>query len=248
MIHVLLPAFNEEPQIAPLLEGIRDVLQGSGREYRIVLVDDGSSDNTAAVAARVGDSCVLALTILRHPVNQGLAAALRTGLGEIVRTAAGEDVVITMDADNTHPPGLMPLMADRIAAGSDLVVASRYRRGSRVIGVPLQRRLLSDAASIVFRLLFPLRGVRDYTCGYRAYRAALLGKMHADLGEALISERGFSCMADLLLKARAYSPVAAEVPLVLRYDLKQGQSKMKVGRTVRDSLLLILKRRFTRLS
>lgn len=247
MIYLLLPAFNEATQVGALLEGLRTALAGSGLECSVVLVDDGSTDGTAATAAHAADACALRLKVLQHAGNQGLAAALRTGLDQLLPGAQADDVVITMDADNTHPPEVMLPMAARIASGADIVVASRYRRGSRVIGVPFRRQILSHAASAAFQLLFPLRGARDYTCGYRAFRAGLLQRMRERHGEALISERGFSCMADLLLKARAFSPVLEEVPFVLRYDLKRGGSKMNVGRTVLDSLALLAKRRFGRM-
>jgi len=73
--------------------------------------------------------------------------------------------------------------------------------------VAYHRELLSLGASLLFRTVFPIDGVKDFTCGYRAYRAALLKRAFAELGPSvLISERGFSCMVDILLKIREYKP------------------------------------------
>jgi dolichol-phosphate mannosyltransferase len=133
------------------------------------------------------------------------------------------------------------MLAD-IRAGRDLVIASRFRRGARTVGVPLIRQGLSLGASILFRVLHPMPGVRDYTSGYRAYRAGLLKEALRRHGDALIDQQGFGCMAALLLKLKGLGPSVAEAPLVLRYDQKRGQSKMKVLRTIGETLELMLRR------
>jgi dolichol-phosphate mannosyltransferase len=91
-------------------------------------------------------------------------------------------------------------------------------------------------------MMFPIRGVRDYTCGYRAYRADALRAVDK-FGDALISETGFSCMADLLLKLRKLPLKMSGVPLELRYDRRGTDSKMRVLRTIRQTLMLLLRRR-----
>jgi len=91
------------------------------------------------------------------------------------------------------------------------------------------------------RAVFPIQGVRDYTCGFRAYRASILQAAFARYSEQLISQKGFSCMVDILLKLRTLEPdpIMGEVPLVLRYDLKHGMSKMRAARTIVDTLVLM---------
>lgn len=240
MVFVILPAYNEEAALRPLLEGLRDSLGGTGTAYRVVVVDDGSTDRTGEVAREYSRS--MPVGVVEHPNNKGLAEALRTGLQEAVREASPDDLIVTMDSDNTQTPGLIPRMADEAGRGSDVVIASRYRKGSQVVGVPAFRRLLSHGASILFRVLFPIRGVRDYTCGYRAYRASAIRRMHEHYGTDFISEQGFSCMVDILLKMRRHGVKMSEVPLVLRYDLKPGASKMKVLKTILQTLRLVLRR------
>jgi dolichol-phosphate mannosyltransferase len=205
-----------------------------------VLVDDGSSDSTVEVAEQYAKR--MPLRILRHPQNKGLAETLNTGLREAVRVASPEDIIVTMDADNTQPPALIPRMVSMIHEGRDVVVGSRYRPGARVVGVPLYRRFLSYGASLLFRTLLPIRGVRDYTSGYRAYRAPVIKEMYDLYEDEFISETGFSCMVDILLKLRNRKFVFGEAPLVLRYDLKEGVSKMNVLKTVVDTLELAFRR------
>jgi dolichol-phosphate mannosyltransferase len=212
-------------------------MEESRLEYKVVAVDDGSSDGTwEAITRHVAE---MPLVPVRHEANRGLAEALRSGLQVALREAAPTDVIVTMDADNTHAPGLVMRMLTLIREGHDLVIGSRYVAGARVVGVPFHRRVLSSGASLLMRAVFPIEGARDYTCGFRAYRASILQAAFARYGEALISQKGFSCMVDILLKMRRLDPIVTEVPLILRYDLKHGMSKMRAAHTIVDTLVLM---------
>jgi dolichol-phosphate mannosyltransferase len=239
----VLPAYNEEQSLPALLERIDDALFEANLAYCILLLDDGSQDRTAAIAEQAAER--LPLLLERHPVTLGLGAAIRDGLMKACELADPRDILVTMDADNSHSPELILRLVRAVREGHDVVIASRYRPGSRVRGVPLARRLLSYWGSWLFRILFPIPGVRDYTCGYRAYRAALLQSVVAEEGSAFFDQDGFQAMVDILLKLRRReSLLFGEVPLILRYDFKEGASKMDVGRTLRNTLALMAKRRF----
>ncbi len=229
-VWLALPAFNEEASLPELLERVGEAFADSGIPYEVVIVDDGSSDDTARIASSM--SFQMPIQLIRHEVNQGLGMTLRDGLREAVDRAGDRDIIITMDADNTHPPGLIGHMVQMIHEGCDVVIASRFQPGARVVGVPFERHILSIGARILFTALFPTRGVRDYTSGFRAYRTSVLRQAFAEYGDDFVSERGFSCMADVLLKLRKQGALFGEAPLRLRYDLKGGESKMKVFRTI----------------
>jgi len=237
MILIVLPAYNEAEGLPALLQSIRHVMDESRLPYKVVAVDDGSSDATWEVIGR--HAAEMPMVPVRHEVNRGLAEALRSGLQVALGQAAGSDVIVTMDADNTHAPGLVMRMLGLIREGHDVVIGSRYVAGARVVGVPLHRRFLSYSASLLMRTVFPITGVRDYTCGFRAYRASTLQAAFTLYSERLISQKGFSCMVDILLKLRTLDPIMGEVPLVLRYDLKHGMSKMRAARTIVDTLVLM---------
>lgn len=240
-VWVVLPAYNEQEALPPLLLAIRAALEPACIPYRVIVVDDGSRDRTADVARRAAEQ--MPVDLVPHLQNQGLAAAIRTGLTAALARCRPDDVVVTMDCDNTHPPRLIPEMLTMIGNGRDVVIASRFQPGARVIGVPAARQLYSVAARWLFQVLFPIRNVRDYTCGFRAYRASALRQAAERFGDALISETGFSCMADLLLKLRNLPLAMGEVPLELRYDRRGAGSKMRVLRTIRQTLSLLLRRR-----
>ena len=239
---VVLPAYNEEQHIAPLLEKINDALQRQNISYQVIVVDDGSVDGTLAAV----ESCreQLPVTLYRHEVNQGLGRTIRDGLRVASEIASPDDIVITMDADETHVPDLIPRMLQMIHEGRDVVIASRYQPGASVIGVSTLRRALSYGASLLFRSVFPTRNVRDFTCGYRAYRASVLRGAVASHGDNFVATGGFECMVDLLLTLRSMHVVFGEVPIVLRYDFKLGASKMQVSKTIRRSLAVLIRHRF----
>lgn len=240
-VWVVLPAYNEEASLPPLLAAIETALAPAGFPYEVLVVDDGSTDATGAIAREAERR--LPLTLEVHAVNQGLGATIRDGLTRACERAAPGDVLVTLDADNSQSPELIPEMAQRVWSGTDVVVASRYRPGSRIHGLSRPRRGLSYGASWLFRLLFPTPGVRDFTCGYRAYRARVLQEALAEEGAAFFDQDGFQCMVDIVLKLRRREVSFDEVPLVLRYDLKAGASKMKVGRTIASTLALLVRRR-----
>ncbi len=240
-VFVVLPAYNEEANLPEVLERIGASLSAARLPYHVIVVNDGSKDGTLAVAERFAAS--MPLSIHRHETNMGLGRTLADGLDAALALARPEDVVVTMDADATQDAALVPEMVRRLSAGPDVVIASRYRHGALVEGVPRYRRALSFGASLLMRILFPMHGVRDYTCGFRAYKAAALQHALKKCGGKLVDQSGFQCMVDVLLKVRRCNLSAAEVPITLRYDLKRGGSKMKVWRTVFLTLGLLVRRR-----
>lgn len=240
-VFVTLPAYNEQEALPELLERIGESFADSGRPYEVIVVDDGSSDDTAQIVSQM--SFQMPIHLVQHQVNQGLGVTLRDGLREALDRAGERDIIVTMDADNTHPPGLIDRMVQMIGEGCDVVIASRFQPGARVVGVPIERHFLSVGARFLFTALFPTRGVRDYTSGYRAYKTEVIRRGFAEHGDHFVAERGFSCMADVLLKLRSQGALFGEAPLRLRYDQKGGDSKMKVFKTIGLTLKLLARHR-----
>lgn len=230
MMYLVLPAYNEEKDLGQLLDRVCAAMDTQRINYRVLLVNDGSVDNTMPLAQKMADS--MPLELIDHGFNRGLGQALLSGLRRAHFLADDSDVVVTMDADNTHDPALIGAMMEQIRTGYDLVIASRYAKGGKEVGLSWDRSLFSGAASFLLRLFFPIHGVKDYTCGYRAYRGELLRRAFAQYGDSLVQERGFTCMAEVLIKMGRLGARVAEVPLVLRYDFKSGPSKMKVAHTI----------------
>ena len=242
MLIIVLPAYNEAETIGPLLESLERSMKDDNLEYQAIIVNDGSDDNTASIVQGFADK--MPVEIVDHPTNRGLPEAIKTGLLAAVSRCNERDIIIMLDADNSHTPGLILRMTRMIKEGSTIVIASRYLKDSRIRGVPCHRNLLSWGASFLFRIFLPIKGVKDYTCGYRAYRAAILKKAFEIYGEDFISQPGFSCVVDILLKLRKLDPIVTEAPLILRYDLKHSTSKMDIKKTIGETLCLIFRTLF----
>lgn len=237
---IVIPVLNESEAIEPLFQKIVALMEGQRDGYRVVVVDGGSTDGTLDRVAKFQDRVPVEIVTLEPGL--GLGDALDAGLTRAVDCG---DVVVTMDGDNSHDPSLIVEMLDRIRAGSDVVVASRFAPGGAEIGVAPHRRLLSHAASRFLRTVLPFPPVRDYSSGFRAYRAkTLVGARSA--GQRFVAESGFACMLELLLELRANGARADEVPLVLRYDHKASDSKMEVLPTVVRYLSLVSRHMFQR--
>ncbi len=238
--HIVLPAYNEAASLPSLLRRIAEVARTE--QVTAWVVDDGSSDGTADVMA---DVVGLDVRLVRHPVNLGLGQAVQSGLKAALEAAAPDDFVVVMDADDTHDPALVTRLGDEILAGADVVICSRFVAGGDDRTAPLFRRMLSRSAAVLFRRMLGLSDVHDFTSGFRAYRVSVLTRASKHWGQRLVEERGFACMVELLLKLRHCHPVITEVPLELRYDRKQGPSKLKLWRTVAQYLKLLVRDRLT---
>jgi len=244
-IWVVLPAFNEEENLPKLL-GAFELLKSEAYNatIHILVVDDGSTDRTADISADFADK--LSITVFQNEKNMGLAYTFKRGISIAAEKAGPEDIIICMDADNSHPPGLVLRMIQYIREGRDVVIASRYQKQAVIRGVSLMRRFLSYGMSVLFRIVCPIAEVKDYSCGYRAYRASFLQKAIADKGKQLFAGEGFSCMAGMLLSLANAGAVCGEVPIILRYDRKAGQSKMKILKTVRNTMAVMIHSKMNR--
>jgi dolichol-phosphate mannosyltransferase len=242
MIYILLPVYNEENNLRNLLQKIKIGCARLDDEYEIIVYNDGSTDSSMTILDEIIANEDYPLKVLAGVINLGLGIGILSLLKEVCRCSVSDsDVAIVLDADNSHNPELIGEMIVKIRHGFDMVIASRYLPDSRVVGVSIFRQFLSLGASWLMRLLYPIKGVKDYTCGYRAYTISLLRRAFEKYGDDLIEESSFACMAELLIKLRYLRILVVECPLLLRYDFKQGESKMNIVQSVHRTLLLLAK-------
>jgi dolichol-phosphate mannosyltransferase len=236
-IWFVLPAYNEGKNLRVLIDSIHTTMVLNNFNHQIVVIDDGSIDDTLGIAKELSIS--LPIDIIIHEENMNLGRTIGDGLTYVNNNFKLDDIIITMDADNSHPPELAVKMIGKINSGADLVIASRYEKGGAEIGLMFYRSIFSKTINKILQIIFPIRNIKDYTCGYRAYSGQLLSKAFDYYHDQFVTERGFTCMAEIIIKLRPFIKKASEVPLVLRYDLKQGKSKMKVVNTIIGYLFLI---------
>ncbi|HPP03013.1 MAG: glycosyltransferase family 2 protein [Candidatus Omnitrophica bacterium] len=253
MIYILLPAYNEASNILPLLDALAGEAQAwqaknpgeDNPEWAVhaVVIDDGSTDATGEMARRF--SGPIQLTVLEHSTNQGLAAALRTGIDFVLQTGSSGDWVVTLDADRTHHPRYVFRLVEKLRTGRDIVVASRYAPGGREYGVPLWRKWLSHGARFTYRMFFPSVPLQDFSCGYRGFSWDLLRKTVEQWGSRLFEAPGFACTGELMLKMLGHTAPArvTEIPFELHYEAKGGKSKMPAFQTILGTLELLFRAR-----
>lgn len=241
MIYVVLPIYNEADNITQQLEAIDVLLRQVEVPYHVIAVNDGSRDGSLGALEALQQR--LPVTIVTHEVNRGVGEAFRSGFRELFKRLEDDDVVITMDADNTQNLRSMRMILQKIDGGYDVVVGSCYgRSGGRLIGVPWQRHVMSWLSNALYRTVFPIQGVSTYTGFFRGYRGAALKHLAHLNGEGLIAAPGFTAMAELLLELRRMPLFIIEIPMIVHYNKKAGASKLRVLPTIREHLRLV--RRF----
>jgi dolichol-phosphate mannosyltransferase len=221
---IVVPAFNEEANVPNLLRDLtaRPELWEGGQ---IFLVDDGSSDGTVAAArAHRGP---LPLEVVELGRNQGPGRAFDAGFRRALAVAADpDDLIITLESDTTSDLDALDAMLASARAGADIVLASHHDGGA-LANVSRHRRFLSKAASSAIRRGAGL-DARTVSSFFRVYRADMLRAGYTRHGDALIREAGFACKAELLIKLSRMGAQVAEVPVVLDWSKREGESKLRV--------------------
>jgi hypothetical protein len=226
-LSVVIPAFDEERRLPATLERVLEYLHPRGHPFEVIVVDDGSSDATSAVARRAGPE----VRVVEIP-HTGKGGAVRAG----VLASTGALVLVT-DADLPTPIEDLRDLIVAVEGGQDLAVGSRRLASSRVeVKQPVHRRFMGKVFSLLVRLLV-LRGVHDTQCGFKLFKGELAREV-----SSLARVDGFAFDVEAILLARQLGASVSEVP-VSWFDGPQSHV-----RAVRDSLamfweLLLIRRR-----
>lgn len=229
---LVIPAFNELNRIEQCLRSVaewRNARPG-GWDWEVILVDDGSSDGTRAIAGRVAEDLRLPLQILRHERNRGKGRAIRTGI-----LASRGDPVLISDTDLSTPLSEWVKLVERLPT-HPIAIGSRALREDLVLRKqPLYRRLLGKAGNRLVRWL-AVPGIRDTQCGFKLFR----GQVARDLlGRARID--GFAYDIEILYLARRDGIAIAEVPVLW---FNSPESKVSVLRHTLPTLWDLLRLRW----
>jgi glycosyltransferase involved in cell wall biosynthesis len=172
-LSVVIPLLDEEESIKPLYSSLSDVLEELGKEYEVILIDDGSQDNSFNILESLHEENPQHISVIQFRRNFGKTAALTAGFKQ-----ARGDVIITMDADLQDDPAEIPDLLARLDEDYDLVAAWRYERQD-----PLSKTLPSRIANLAVSVMTGLR-LHDLNCGFKAYRREvvqdlkLYGELH----------------------------------------------------------------------
>ena len=222
---LVLPTFNERENIEKFLRVVRE----TNPTLAIVVVDDLSPDGTGQIVENIARSDNL-LSVIHRKGNKGLGAAYLAGFARALES--GFDNILTMDADFSHDPSVIPQLIDALESHADVAIGSRYIPGGAIVGWPLHRHVLSKYGNFYTRFVLGLTP-RDCTSGFRAYRSTTLSAI--DLGS--IKGDGYVFLTSILRRIQQEAFSIAEVPITFT-DRVEGQSKMS-PRIVAESMLLV---------
>ena len=210
---VIVPTYDEVENIGDLLTAIRS----SAPDADVLVVDDSSPDGTADAAEKVAAEAGR-IEVLRRAVKDGLGNAYRAAFARVI--AEGYEVIVTLDADFSHDPAVIPVLLGLVEEGTDLAVGSRYVPGGATPNWPAYRLALSRYGNRYAGWMLGLR-LRDATSGFRAYRAELLSDIRYETTES----NGYAFMTELAYRASAYRAEVREHPITF-HDRTRGTSKM----------------------
>jgi dolichol-phosphate mannosyltransferase len=228
MIRFVIPAYNEAENVPRLLADLAPVARNLGA--RVIFVDDGSTDGTAEVIREHARD--LHFAIVTHTVNRGLGTAINTGIRAALGESSDDDAIVTLEADTTSDLTDLPAMMEKFEAGADVVLASVYAPGGKIVGVEGWRLAASKSVSNTFRYLGGLRQIHTLSSLYRVYRAGTLRRAADTYGYLLVREPGFAANVELLLKLYNAGATVTEVPTTNDWTTRKGQSKMQLKPTV----------------
>ena len=226
-MHVVavIPTYNEVENLEAVVKGVRVAVP----DARVLVVDDGSTDGTDALARRLGGE-LGEIELVARPAKLGLGSAYRDGFRLAID--AGAEICVQIDADLSHDPQVLPALVANVEHGADLAIGSRYVPGGATESWPRRRRWLSRWGNRYAAGVLGL-AVNDATSGYRAYRAAALAAMDY----ATVRSEGYGFQIEMTHRLVRSGGRIVEFPIVFR-DRQAGESKLSRG-IVHEALGLV---------
>jgi len=192
-VSVIIPAYNEQKTIGSVIEETTQIMEALGIPYEIIVIDDGSTDQTKEIAYRYK------ATILSNGKNQGKGYALRKGFQH-----AQGDIIVTVDADGSHNPKEIPDLIDPLFNGADIVAGSRFLGQNKnhtsklhIVG----NKLINMAIMILTR-----KKVTDSQTGMRAFKKEFLNKFG-------LQSRGYEIETEITVKSLKNGFILKETPI-----------------------------------
>jgi dolichol-phosphate mannosyltransferase len=241
-LYVIVPVLNEGPNLPVLFAAFRDIRARFEPVFRtsFLLIDDGSNDGTAQLALELADG--LSFKVLRHERNLGPGRAFATAFSDLASVLDPQDWVATMEGDNTSRHELLTTMLTRSREGYEVVLASPYQYGGGIENTSGLRTLLSHIANGFLKSFIGLHGFLTMSSFFRLHKGAAILRLQACYGPGIIERCGFEGVVEMLIKMVLLKTTISETPMILDTSRRIGKSKMKILRTVRGYLSLILAR------
>ena len=245
MIKIILCAFNEAQNLNTLLPNINRDVKKITNDYEIIICLDGSSDESLQLISELQK--LYPIRVLEPQNQRGLGLAYKRIFLDVIKNCQNEDLVISLDADNTHDPAQINDLVSLCQKNNlDLAVASRFCAASVTNDFPFYRKCISKVTSLVLQTIFPIKKVsgsnlQDYSSGYRAYKAQKLKELYRIHQDNFVTEKDFIYTCEILLNLAQINSRIEELPLIYDYGKKIGKSKLKILQNSQGLLKLIMR-------
>lgn len=231
-VFVITPVLNEAGNLPELIKGWREIALHPDYDFEFVLIDDGSTDETSEAATRLAKG--LNFHLIRHEINKGPGMAFASGFSFLHGKISDNEIVVTIEGDNTSRTDTLFLLLGRIVReNADVAFASPYAYGGGFQNTNSFRILLSHGASFMTKVFLNIHGIHTFTSFFRAYKGEVISNLQKKYGPGILECPGFECMVELLKKITLHCYSISEVPMKLDTSKRVGKSKMKVFKTVR---------------
>lgn len=249
MIKVLFCALNEEENLKKFLVDLTHELQAiknkNGYNFEIIACIDGTTDNSIELIEATAKFCnIKALPLTKE---KGLGRAYKRLFKEVISNSHVDDIIITLDADNTHNPTQMYEMVEYLKEHDlDILIASRFCKNSVMSDFPLYRKFISKATALLLKGIFRIKRInytdlKDFTSGFRLYKAGKIMELYKIKGDKFISEPEFTYTCEFLIKLSRIGAKIDELPISYDYGNKIGKSKLSILRNFWRLIVLLLK-------
>jgi dolichol-phosphate mannosyltransferase len=225
-LSVIIPAHNEEGSVQSTVAGLTAELDPEGIDFELIVVDDASTDRTAAIVARMAEADPR-VRCVQSPYRNGFGFAVRAGLEQFT----GDAVAIVM-ADGSDNPKDLVAYYRLLLAGYDCAFGSRFVRGGRRDGYPLLKMVINRVVNTAIRLVFG-HGYNDTTNAFKAYRREVIENI-----QPLISQH-FNLTVEMPLKAIVRGHSYATVPITWT-NRSAGDSKLRLTEMGSRYLFIVL--------
>jgi len=223
-VWIIVPSFNEAEVVCSTVQPLLEA------NHNVVVVDDGSSDNTAALLSNT------AAHVCRHIVNLGQGAALQTGIDYALKS--GAEYIVTYDADGQHSPDDVSAILQPLLSGNyDVSLGSRFKRGGYALNIPAMRARMLRAAAVVTNLGLGMK-LTDTHNGFRAFTAEAASKL-------VITQNRMAHAGQILKQIRVLGLRYTEVPVNIRYtsySLAKGQRMSNLFNILWESVMELLRK------
>lgn len=199
-------------------------------DFHFILVDDGSNDGTSQKAKELATQ--IKLHVITHETNKGPGYAFGSGFEYLSDVLKPEDIVVTIEGDNTSRIETLKIMLGRIVRENvDVALASVHAYGGGIENTAWYKIILSHMSSALTKIALNIRGIHTFTSFFRVYQGYVILELQKAYGKRILEFPGFECMIELLKKIVIFRYSISEVPMNLDTSLRKGKSKLKIIKT-----------------